>query len=330
MIVRNEAHCILTALESALPFIDYWVVLDNDSTDGTIELVHEYMAGTGIPGVTENFDQPFRYDTKWTRVMQMARGKCDYTMIMAADNTLEIVGTDDPFADLTADSYFFKKRQGIFEFPFSFLFKGDLDWSWTGVVHEFPHLPEYKEGTTGTLHNVIIHEGLHEGRNMRQHYYNHALLIERELLDHRHELPPFLVNRYGFYLANSWKDAGERGRAIECYQERVRMGGWEEEVYYSLLMIARLTGSTDDMLKAWDYRPKRLESAYDLMAYYDGEGMYSLALVIGTTTRSMYGAMGAPITGACTDVLFQEAELYGPEGKFEKLFEEVFAKRKFK
>ncbi|MBV9108132.1 MAG: glycosyl transferase family 2, partial [Gemmatimonadetes bacterium] len=48
MIVRNEAHVIRRALESARPLVDAWVICDTGSTDGTPEVIAEVMAG--IPG----------------------------------------------------------------------------------------------------------------------------------------------------------------------------------------------------------------------------------------------------------------------------------------
>ena len=46
--------------------------------------------------------------------------------------------------------------------------------------------------------------------------------------------------RYVFYLAQSYRDAGEREVALVQYDRRAAMGGWDEEVWYSLYQSALL------------------------------------------------------------------------------------------
>ena len=50
MIVKNETHIIHECLESVAPLIDYWVISDTGSTDGTQELITKFFAEKGIPG----------------------------------------------------------------------------------------------------------------------------------------------------------------------------------------------------------------------------------------------------------------------------------------
>src|SRR3990167_6567765 len=57
MIVKNEAHVIERCLESVLPLIDSWVILDTGSTDGTQDVIRNFFAQRGIPG--ELFESPW-------------------------------------------------------------------------------------------------------------------------------------------------------------------------------------------------------------------------------------------------------------------------------
>ena len=49
------------------------------------------------------------------------------------------------------------------------------------------------------------------------------------------ETDPFLVSRYTFYLAQSYRDCGEREKSLANYLKRADLGFWNEEVYVSLL-----------------------------------------------------------------------------------------------
>ena len=43
MIVKNEAHIILETLNSVKKYIDYWVISDTGSTDGTQTVIKEFF-----------------------------------------------------------------------------------------------------------------------------------------------------------------------------------------------------------------------------------------------------------------------------------------------
>ena len=45
MIVKNEANIIKECFDSVIKFIDYWVICDTGSTDGTQEFIKNYYFG---------------------------------------------------------------------------------------------------------------------------------------------------------------------------------------------------------------------------------------------------------------------------------------------
>lgn len=77
------------------------------------------------------------------------------------------------------------------------------------------------------------------------------------------------------YLGQCYMDGGELRRAIKAFDARVRYGGWEQEVFISLLRIARLMARLEyreervlhAYLRAWAACPQRAEPLHDLAVY---------------------------------------------------------------
>ena len=76
MIVRDEAHIVHEALDSAAPHVDRWVIVDTGSTDDTPGTIQRRMAEHGIPG--ELHHRPWRdFGTNRTEAMRLADGQAD-------------------------------------------------------------------------------------------------------------------------------------------------------------------------------------------------------------------------------------------------------------
>ena len=87
-----------------------------------------------------------------------------------------------------------------------------------------------------------------------------------------------------FYLAQTRRDLGERDKAIALYTRRSLMGGWDEEIYFSLLQVGELKaeegdwpGAMDALVAAWEHRPRRLEALYELTSRLRLQGRYQSA-----------------------------------------------------
>jgi tetratricopeptide (TPR) repeat protein len=87
-------------------------------------------------------------------------------------------------------------------------------------------------------------------------------------------------HRYWFYLAQSYRDAGQTEQAAEAYAKRAEMGGWDEEAWYARLQLARCQRKLGDeggfvrhALAAFNQRPHRAEPLHDLARFYRERGM---------------------------------------------------------
>ena len=84
-VCKNEEECIERLLESVHKFIDYWVIVDTGSTDGTCEIIEEYFRKKGIPGELHH-DEWVSMGHNKTKMMARAKDKTDYLIHVDADD----------------------------------------------------------------------------------------------------------------------------------------------------------------------------------------------------------------------------------------------------
>jgi len=95
---KNESTTIGRMLESCYQHIDYWILQDNGSTDGTPEVVHEFFKDKDIPGFIYNVEEGW-VGFGWNRdhllqtCLKTDHG-CDWILKMDCDEYLEV---DDDF-----------------------------------------------------------------------------------------------------------------------------------------------------------------------------------------------------------------------------------------
>ncbi len=273
MIVKNESGIIKRCLDSVKPVIDYWVIVDTGSTDGTQEIIKEYMKD--IPG--ELHERPWKnFGHNRTEAIQLANGKSDYILIIDADDKLVLEPDFQP--DLKLDLYHMWRGTDDFSYLSAHIVKGNLPWRWVGVVHEYLECDRaYTSGVLNGVKNVIGSGGANS--KDPQKFLRYVNL----LLDGLKEEPN--NTRYRFYLAESYKDAGMKEQAIEAYQKRIDMNGWDEEVFWSYLQIAHLKKELghsidsviDSYYRAHRFRPHRSEPVYYLAEIYNQQQNYQMA-----------------------------------------------------
>lgn len=88
--VANESHVITRMLESCYKHIDYWVIQDNGSTDGTQELIQNFFKEKQIPGLL--YSVPWKFpganrDEALQTCLKQNHG-CDWILRIDADESL--------------------------------------------------------------------------------------------------------------------------------------------------------------------------------------------------------------------------------------------------
>ena len=131
MIVKDEIEVLEECFASCRELIDYWVICDTGSTDGTQELIRRELVD--IPG--ELHERPWvDFGHNRSELMALARGKADYLLLLDADWVIDAL--PEQLANLTADAYLVRFGTGV-DFYRKTLVSGRLDWRFIGAVHEY-------------------------------------------------------------------------------------------------------------------------------------------------------------------------------------------------
>ena len=126
MIVKDETRVITRCLESVKPIIDYWVIVDTGSTDGTQDLIKEVMKD--IPG--ELIERPWKnFEHNRNEALECAKNKGDYFLIMDADDRLEFEPTF-VLPKLDRDSYRLWIKFGGTSYQRHQLISSKKPWKW--------------------------------------------------------------------------------------------------------------------------------------------------------------------------------------------------------
>jgi glycosyltransferase involved in cell wall biosynthesis len=274
MIVKDEAPVILRCLSSVQPLIDYWVIVDTGSSDDTRELILEALRE--VPG--ELHERPWRdFAHNRTEALKLAHGHGDYVLVIDADEAMEI-DSDFHLPELSCDSYNIQIRYGSCSYVRRQLVRNSLPWRYEGVLHEYitcelAHTEDFLAGLT-----TIVH---HDGARSRDAttYLRDALVLEKALEEDPQN------TRYVFYLAQSYRDAGDLEQAVRHYQQRAEMGGWREEIWYSHYQLAQLKEKMgvawpevlQAYLSAWQYQPDRAGPLYRIGMHYQSKREYAAA-----------------------------------------------------
>ena len=278
MIVKNEAPVITRCLASVKPLIDHWVIVDTGSTDGTQEIIREFMKD--IPG--ELYERPWKnFEHNRNEAMELAKSSGDYLLIMDADDHLEYDSTFALPSPLNAGSYRLWIRYGGTTYQRHQIVSTKVPWRWVGVLHEV--LVCDAPCTSDVLEGVRIVIGTDGARSRDPKKYEKDAAVLEEALQKEPE-----NSRYMFYLGQTYRDAGMFEKGIEWYLKRIAKGGWEEEVYWSMVQIGIMERALnkpdgkvmDSFLTAYRKRPHRPEAVMHLSEMYRKQGRFDMAYTL--------------------------------------------------
>lgn len=280
MIVKNEAPVIERCLATVKPHIDYWVIVDTGSNDGTQKIIRSFLKD--IPG--ELHEQKWvNFGHNRNEALKLAKEKSDYILLIDADEVLE--GTFDKSA-LREDAYTASVRVSTSPFVTlqrGFLLADRLSWWWKGAIHE--QLQCTVDFKCTPLSSIVISAEAKDGNRSKdpQKYIKDAELLEKAVLDEPDN------SNYVYYLAQSYHTAQKFELALQNYEKLTRMeGGWDQYVFWAKYQIASLQeflGKEEKVFlqsysEAFRFRPTRLEPLFCLALHYFKNKNYILSFAL--------------------------------------------------
>lgn len=282
MIVKNESKIITRLFDSVVDIIDSYCICDTGSTDNTVQLICEYFLAHGKPGkvIVEPFKN-FEHNRTFALHACANNPDIDYILLMDADMVLMKgpMFNLDRFKEqlLTADVFHLFQGNDRFSYKNVRIVKNNMGIKYWGVTHEVISTPDGTEYSQ-IERNTLFIDDIGDGGAKADKFERDIRLLSQGLVEKPNN------DRYTFYLANSYRDNGEREKAIEMYKKRIEIGGWFDEVWHSYYSIGRCynwLGQKDSAIAYWllayDYFPKRLENIYEIIHHYRIESNHKLA-----------------------------------------------------
>ena len=275
MIVKNEARSIKETIASVKGFVDRWLVLDTGSTDGTQDLVREAFGE--LPGrvVEEDFVD---FGTTRNRALELLGTEATFSLMLSGDET--VVGGEALRAFCKENetrggnahgAYYLRVEFGTSVYDSARLARTDAGWRYAGVTHEVLTKEKAPPPTIRVPNAHVVHDVSHRAAGSQTKRWE----LDLRLLTEEAKKKPNDA-RTAFYLAQTLECLGEYKRAFGSYERRIKMGGWQEEVFESMYRLGRTMSLgqrpwpevQQRYLDAYAHSPHRAEPLYAIAMHY--------------------------------------------------------------
>jgi glycosyltransferase involved in cell wall biosynthesis len=257
MIVRNESKVIERCLLSMLKFgITSYCIVDNGSTDNTVEIIKSVMGE--VPGVVVGYGSDPIEDYSEARNFALMEARKispgQWIFFMDAKSELEIPkGFRMGPLDLKLAGYMMWLWEGTSCFKRCNIINPRYPWHYIYPVHEELVLPDEVEACIGQFHQVKApHIRIHSGEGWRgsdpDRFLKDAAILEKYLDDH----PDDRAAHYK--LGQSYRDAGNNEKTVYAFCEaKARSTNLEDrfDALKQILDIEKLGGFTPELLNGY-------------------------------------------------------------------------------
>ena len=283
MIVRNEIDIIQKCFDSLVDYIDYWVICDSGSNDGTQLFINEYFSNKGINGKLINITWK-NFGESRTEGLMNAYKYCDSEYILLSDADMELRINDIKWKEKLSESVYLIKQENAFVSYWNIRLLNlndakEYGMKYVGVTHEYL---ETNMGGNGKRFDGIEYFDYANGHNRGNKTDRDIALLKQGIIDEPGN------SRYKFYLANTYRDISDFRNCVDMYNQALKQLNWNEEIYQSLYgkgLCMEKSGYYDLFewiavyLKGFMYHKHRLETLYRIVKYcriHGNEEMYNL------------------------------------------------------
>lgn len=275
LIVKNEDHVIERCLRSIMPFVDQIVVTDTGSTDETmatcLRVLKDFHGGWWI-----NRDEWVNFAHNRNEVLKFARNvthPADYILTIDADEVFD-PGITPVFPPDKQDVYLVEAEYGDTIYRRASLFRNDARFQYVQPIHEYLQAPEGASIVKWDGFGIKVYHDGARAKDPETYQKDRQLL-----LDYLGEHPDDA--RATFYLAQTCRDAGIKHEAVSWYIQRVWLAsGYQEEVFYSLYQLGKLTDNITYYLRAFEANPKRAEPLFWYGKYLASKELWAMARIL--------------------------------------------------
>jgi glycosyltransferase involved in cell wall biosynthesis len=348
---KNEAHVLKRMLDSVAPYIDFWVVQDNGSTDGSDQILKQWATETGIPGHYYQVAEGWK-GFGWNRdhliqTCQSVDHGCDWILKMDCDEYLEIDKDFDwtPINNTDYQAFHITAAAGDCMYYRAWMWNAKLQWRFNhDPCHETIYCADPAIDHAYKSYDLLPgfrQIGGNEGQSwsVPTKFISDALILEEKLIREQ----TMLENLYHFwYVGKSYFDAyvsqafplGEiqqreyARRAIFYFQEHInythdfrntRSPKHPDETAYMGLIFSgecyEFLGETDSAILTYsiagEFAPKRNDHLFNLARLYQKIKDYDSMLAC--TTIMMLPERTNPFPQYCSG--FIDTSIYNDSKK---------------
>lgn len=236
--VKNESRIIERCIRSALGLVDAFVVCDTGSTDNTIDIARRVCGESDKPlGIYNHEWKNFGHNrTLSYQACQEFVGNLGwdlaktYCLLLDGDMIMRWTEAFNPQVDLSGAGFSIIQKAGSLHYYNARFLRLSHTWKCVGATHEYWSGP----GTANLPVEKVWIDDMNDGGSKADKFIRDARLLEEDLKDDPNN------GRTWFYLGQTYKDLGRPEDSIKAYQKRIEIGGWIEEVWYSMYMLVKL------------------------------------------------------------------------------------------
>lgn len=252
MIVRNESKNMKRILESIKDIISCGSIIDTGSSDNTKDIIIKWFKDNNkilnlehIPFVNFGFNRTLSFMRA-----KIAFPKIEYFITSDADFVWKIDLEKFKNEKLIGDKILIKQKNEYISYYNFRLLKASCNFFCLGSTHEIWYC---ENSTCQTIDSIEICD-LEDGGAKEDKYIRDEILL-RSSLESEDNL--YLKTRYKFYLAQTLQAQRRYLESNIWFIERIKDGGWYEELFFCNFQIGRNYMMLIDSIKQDIKNPKK-------------------------------------------------------------------------